>query len=239
MTRIAHDSGGFRSGLLVIPGVVLAGLIFVQLPLHAGPTGTQAARHGDHRAHTAQHSPVGGHASPPEVVRAMSIPPVEVVDQDGNTIDFYRDLVEGRVVAINFIFTTCTTICPPMGATFSKLQTLMSEREEEAVHLISVSVDPVTDTPERLKAWGATFHAGAGWTLVTGEKQRIDTLLKALRVFTPDKDDHSPIILLGDDKKGVWTRTYGLAPPDKLASVIEGFMSGSQMHPKQKAEAQR
>ena len=115
-----------------------------------------------------------------EVVRprSMSIPDVELLDQDGRKIHFYSDLVKGKTVAINFIFTTCTTICPPMGATFASVQKELGDRD---VQFISISVDPVTDTPERLKAWRAKFKAGPRWTLVTGEKEKIDELLDGAR----------------------------------------------------------
>src|SRR4026208_2489855 len=85
----------------------------------------------------------------------MVIPDVAVVDQDGNKLHFYTDLIKGKTVAINFIFTNCTTICPPLAATFARLQKELGEKAGKDVHLISISVDPLTDTPERLKAWGA------------------------------------------------------------------------------------
>jgi protein SCO1/2 len=150
----------------------------------------------------------------------VTIPDVAVVTQDGKKVRFYTDLVKGRVVAMNFLFTTCTTICPPMGANFAKLQTLLGERE---VQLISVSVDPTTDTPARLKAWAEKFGGRPGWTLVTGSKSEITRLLKALGVYTANVNDHSPLVLLGDDAQGRWTRASGLAPPVKLVELFDGL----------------
>ena len=143
--------------------------------------------------------------------------------QDGDTVRFYRDLVEDRVVAINFVFTTCTTVCPPMGAIFGQLGERLGDRAGRDVHLISVSVDPATDTPERLAAWAARFGRRPGWTLVTGDKRTIDSLLKALEVFTPDFADHAPVALLGNDAVGAWTRAHGLASPAKLAAILDGL----------------
>ena len=150
----------------------------------------------------------------------VTIPDVPLFNQDGEPIHFYRDLVQGKVVAINFIFTTCTTICPPMGANFARLQTLMKTQGLEEVALISVSTDPVVDTPERLKAWSQTFKAEPGWTLVTGPKPKVDQLLKALNVFTPDKTDHSPFILIGNEARGTWTRVHGFTPPDEILPIL-------------------
>ena len=148
----------------------------------------------------------------------LRIPDTALVDQNGQPVHFYSDLIQDRIVAINFIYTTCTTICPPMAATFARLQQELQGRD---VHLISVTLDPVTDTPQRLKEWSTKFRAQPGWTLVTGEKAEVDHLLKALGVFAPNKEEHSPIILAGNDAAGQWTRASGLAPPAKLRELLE------------------
>jgi protein SCO1 len=176
--------------------------------------------HDDHRAHAATPS---APADQP-VVGSLSIPEVSLLNQEGQEVRFYSDLVKGKVVAINFVFTTCTTICPPMGANFAGLQRLLRNRGGREVHLISVSVDPAVDTPARLKNWASRFGAGPGWTLVTGPKLDVDGLLKALKVFTPDKNDHSPTVLVGDEARGVWTRIWGLARPAEMAKAIERVM---------------
>ncbi len=162
-------------------------------------------------------------------IAGLEIPDVALVDQDAQVVHLYDDLIRGKVVAINFIFTTCTTICPPMGANFGRLQEELGESLGREVELISVSIDPVTDTPLRLRAWGRKFGAGDGWTLVTGEKAEVDQLLRELEVFSPDQKDHAPLILLGDDHTGVWRRVYGLTPPVKLARMIEDLRAPSRL----------
>ena len=157
---------------------------------------------------------------PEENSVALKIPNARVYDQNGNQISFYNDLVKGKVVAINFIFTTCTTICPPMTATFRRVQQELEARGSDA-QLISVSVDPTTDTPERLRDFAAKFKAGPGWTFVTGDKVEIDSLLQALGVAVADKNDHTPMILVGNDRQGFWSRAYGLAAPSTLVKAIE------------------
>lgn len=156
----------------------------------------------------------------------MVIPDVKVLDQDGNALHFYTDLIKDKTVAINFIFTNCTTICPPLAATFARLQKEMGDKIGKDVHLISISVDPVTDTPERLKAWGAKFKAGPGWTFVTGEKQEMDKLLNALGAAVSKREDHTPALIIGNDSKGVWTRTYGLAKINQIIGLINDVMAG-------------
>jgi len=157
-------------------------------------------------------------------LEGLDVPDVRVVDQDGRPLRFQSDLVAGKVVAINFIFTHCTTICPPLAATFGKLRTLLGDRAGRDVHLISISVDPTTDTPERLKAWSQKFGPGPGWTLVTGTREEITRLLKALGAYTASPTDHPPLVLIGNGR-GQWTRAYGLAPPAKLIAAIDDLAS--------------
>lgn len=175
----------------------------------------------EHHAHPAP--------APEEQAAKLDIPDVQLVDQDGRAVRFHTDLVKDRVVAVNFIFTTCTTVCPPMGATFGKLREQLGARAGKDVHLISVSVDPRTDTPERMKAWAAKFGAGPGWTLVTGDPDKVTTLLKALGAYTASPADHTPLVLVGNDAKGEWTRAYGLAPPAKLAELIDKAAEDSEL----------
>jgi protein SCO1/2 len=151
----------------------------------------------------------------------QNIPDVELVDQDGKTVHLYSDLVKGRVAALSFIFTTCTTSCPLIGANLGRLQTELGQSLGEDVELISVSVDPATDTPQRMKAWGAQFGAKAGWNLLTGDKETVEQLLKAVGLFTPDIQSHSPFLLLVNDRTGDWTRINALeTPPTKIAELL-------------------
>ena len=159
-------------------------------------------------------------------VSKMNIPDIEVLDQNGRKIHFYTDLVKGQTVVINFIFTTCTTICPPLGATFARVQKELGDKVGRDVRFISISVDPATDTPERLKAWGAKFHAGDGWTFVTGNKPQVDELLRVLGASSARREDHSPTVLIGNDAQGTWTRTYGLANTGQLVQIINDMMVG-------------
>jgi protein SCO1/2 len=151
----------------------------------------------------------------------QNIPDVELVDQDGKTVHLYTDLVKGRAAALSFIFTTCTTICPLIGANLGRLQLELGQSLGEGIELISVSVDPATDTPQRMKTWGAQFGAKAGWDLLTGDKETVEQLLKAVGLFTPDIQSHSPFLLLVNDRTGDWTRINALeTPPTKIAELL-------------------
>lgn len=151
---------------------------------------------------------------------AAKIPHSRVLDQNGKQLDFYNDLIKGKSVAINFVFTSCTAICPPLTATFRKVQQEARTRGLD-VQLISVSVDPTVDTPERLQEFAKKFSAEPGWTFVTGDKAEIDSLLQALGVAVVNKNDHTPMVLIGNEVADHWTRTYGLSSPKKIVDLVE------------------
>lgn len=170
--------------------------------------------------------PKPNNPAPPETKPTASsadsprIPDVTVQDQNGKSLNFYSDLVKGKVVAVNFVFTTCTAICPSLTATFRRVQQQLAEQKVQA-HLISVSVDPTVDTPERLQQFAAKFKAEPGWTFVTGNTSDIDSILKEFGVGVANKNDHTPMVLIGNEEAGYWTRAYGLSSPTALVKLIK------------------
>lgn len=163
----------------------------------------------------------------PNAFSTLRVSDFTIQDQNGKSHKFYTDLVKGKVVAINFVFTTCTAICPSLTATFRKVQQQLTEHQFDA-QLISISVDPTTDTPERLHAFAEKFKAEPGWTFVTGNPSDIELLLKELGVFVANKNDHTPMVVIGSDKAGYWTRAYGLASPDALIKLMTQAAQYSQ-----------
>jgi cytochrome oxidase Cu insertion factor (SCO1/SenC/PrrC family) len=198
----------------IIGALALSLLLTQPLPAQS----TDAHQHHQHTTAT---------QAEPAAAAKLTIPDVVLLDQTGGRVRF-SELVQGKTVAVNFIFTTCTTICPPMGANFGQLRKLLGERAGKDVLLVSISVDPLTDTPQRMKAWGEKFDGGVGWTLVTGAKRDVDALLKAFGVFTADKWDHSPTTLIGNEAVGEWRRVNGLTAPAKLAEVINEFSTAAK-----------
>lgn len=156
-------------------------------------------------------------ARQPAVLR---IPDTPVLDQDGRKLNFYSDLVKGKTVAIDFIFTTCNGVCPTMTAKFRQLQQALGDRVGRDIQLISISVDPTTDVPARLHAYAEKFHAAPGWSFVTGDKPQIDALLRALGAFAPDKTKHPQTILIGNEGANYWTRTLGLSATKTIAGIV-------------------
>lgn len=155
------------------------------------------------------------------------MPDVEVSDQNGRRLHFYTDLIKGKTVVLNFIYTDCTAICPMMGRSFSRIQAALGEKLGRDVYLISVSMNPEADTPERMKAWGEQFGAKPGWILVTGEKASMDSLLRFMRGDPARKGDHTPALLIGNYDRGVWIREFALAEPSRYTRMLEEILKAT------------
>lgn len=158
---------------------------------------------------------MSGVAAPSET--KLDVPDTTLLDQNGREVRFKSDVLGEKTVAIQFIFTTCRAICPVMGAAFAKLQDRLGDRLGRDISLVSVSIDPVTDTPARMKQWGEQFGARPGWNLLTGEKGKIENLLKALEAT----NHNAPVVLLGNLRTGEWVRAYDdITAPDRLYTEL-------------------
>lgn len=181
--------------------------------------------HDMHMHHEAKPQPMSQAARPP----AATVPDVAVVDQDGRRLNFYSDLVRGRTVAIDFIYTSCTTICPMLTAHFRMVQQELAARVGKDVALISISIDPVTDTPAKLKAFAAPFEPGPGWTFVTGARPDIAKLLDKLGQPFGNPADHAPVVLVRNDKVGGWTNVDGNDPAAIREALIGAAGPGAKV----------
>lgn len=174
----------------------------------------------------------------PGVIRVgydeVAIPDVEVIDQYGRKARFYTDLFKDRVVVVSFFFTSCTLMCPLQGQSLAKLQNALGDRMGKEVFFVSVSKDPKTDTPQRLSLWARKYEVKNGWTLVTGTESVMSGLLRQLIGDEPGPQLHNPVLLIGNDRTGVWEDAEGLSSPDKLIAIIDRISSAkSQAHPEQ------
>ena len=150
---------------------------------------------------------------------------VELINQDGEKVRFYSDVLKNKIVVINTFFTTCTSICPPMNRNFEKIQEALGDRLGKDVFLVSMTVDPATDTPTRLKEYGRRFHARPGWMFLTGKKENLDWALYKLGQYVEAKDDHTSIFIIGNEPKGLWKKAFGLAKTDELIKIVEDVIN--------------
>ena len=150
---------------------------------------------------------------------------VELINQDGQKMRFYSDVLKDKVVVINTFFTTCTGACPPVNRNLEKVQEALGDRLGKDAFLVSMSVDPETDTPARLKEYSQRFHARPGWIFLTGKKENVDWALYKLGQYVETKDNHTNIIIIGNEPKGLWKKAFGLAKADELMKIVEDVIN--------------
>jgi protein SCO1/2 len=163
--------------------------------------------------------------APKTVASPAALPNAELLDQNGAQVRFASDVAGNRIMALNFIYTDCQTACPLVSGIFSKLQSRLGDKLAKDVRMVSLSINPAADTPERLKIYAERFHAAPEWLWLTGEKAQVDALLKSLGVYSTDVANHAPVILVGDPVRGEWTRFNGLSSPDTIAARIDELLN--------------
>ncbi|HEV7744705.1 MAG TPA: SCO family protein [Pyrinomonadaceae bacterium] len=149
---------------------------------------------------------------------------VVLINQNGEKMRFYSDLLQGKVVIINSFFGTCQGSCLPMNRNLEKVQAALGDRVGKDVRIISISVDSTVDTPAVLKEYAKRLHAGPGWYFLSGNKENVDFALRKLGQFVSDKQDHLNIIIIGNERTGLWKKAFGLAQSDELVKVVQSVL---------------
>jgi protein SCO1 len=159
-------------------------------------------------------------------------PNVALTTQDGKVVRLYDDLLEGKKVAVNLIYTRCTATCPLETAKLSQVAKILGDRMGKEIFFVSISIDPEHDTPEVLKAYSARFHTPPGWTFVTGDDNDISLIAKKFGLSSitdvRNKDGHQPSLMLGDVAAGQWMRESAIDNPRFLATQMVNFLNLSK-----------
>jgi len=150
-------------------------------------------------------------------------PNVPVVTQDGKTLKFYDDVIKGKIVLINFIYTNCPDLCPLGTARLSQIQEKLGDIVGHDLFLVSLTVDPERDTPERLKEFSASFGAGPGWLFLTGEPSDIRAINAKLGNKSTVLSEHRNEVVLGNDATGDWQRNTVFGDLDRLIMDIHAM----------------
>lgn len=154
-------------------------------------------------------------------------PDFDMVTQDGKAVRFYRDLVQGRSVAINVIYTSCQDECPLETARLAEVQSLLGVHAGRDVSFISISIDPEVDTPPVLRRYAQRFGAGPGWYFLTGRKRDVNDLTRKLGLARStdaiSKDGHASSLMLGNDATGEWMRNSAVDNPRFIATTMSNF----------------
>lgn len=144
-----------------------------------------------------------------KTVERYSIPDVVLINQDGKKVRLSSLLNSEQPVVVDFIYGTCTTICPVLSAGFVNLQNKLGPAGQN-VRLISITIDPENDSPKVLKEYLKRYRAKPGWDFLTGSRSDIDAVMKAFNAYIPDKMSHYPLNLIRSPKDGSWVRLFGI-----------------------------
>jgi protein SCO1/2 len=150
---------------------------------------------------------------------------VELINQNGEKMKFYSDLLRGKVLIINSFFATCQASCLPLTRNLEKVQQALGDRLGKDVYILSISVDPEVDTPPNLKEYARRLNARPGWYFLTGTKENVDFALKKIGHFVPDKQNHLNLFIIGNERTGLWKKAFGLARSDELVKVVESVVN--------------
>lgn len=152
-------------------------------------------------------------------VQHYTIPELTLRDAGGRAVAVHALLDVDRPVLVNFVFTSCTTICPAMTAVFAQAQERLGVSRGR-VRMISVSIDPEYDTPARLQAYAQQFGAGSDWHFLTGERTDVVRLQQAFDAWRGSKANHTPLTLLRAAPGAPWVRLDGLASAEQLVREV-------------------
>ncbi len=161
------------------------------------------------------------------VIQQEHLPNTRLTTHEGRSVRFYDDLVKGKVVAINFMFTSCRIACPVTTPKLVEVQKLLGERAGRDLTFLSITLDPEHDTPKVLDAYAKAYGAGPGWYFLTGKQNDIERLRRKLGVYDrdpvvdADRTKHAGILVLGNEPSGRWKAVATLSKPVRIRQAIE------------------
>lgn len=219
------DQAGHEEGRCPICGMRLVAVEDVPASAAQGESGHGESGHGDTGDPHAHHRQLLAGAGYTRTLHAYDPPDLPLVDAQGRGSSLQRILDDDRPVLLNFIFTTCTTICPVLSATFAQVQQQLGSGAER-VHMVSISIDPEHDTPERLRAYAQRFTAGPQWSFLTGELKDIVAVQRAFNAYRGSKMNHPPLTFLRAAAGGPWVRLDGIASGSDVVRELQGLVKG-------------
>lgn len=150
---------------------------------------------------------------------------LEVIDQDGNRLRFYDDVLSGKVVVINFIFTNCQGACPLMTQNLKMVRDMLGVELGKDIHFVSISIDPVRDTPAAMKEFAENQYADEdGWRFVTGDPDNLEYIVKKLGQYNDNVEAHSTLLIAANVRTAHWTKIAPNIPPNGVVDRLRGLI---------------
>lgn len=184
----------------------------------------RAWSHGD--GHEGHHA-----AKPAAALAGKPVKPTDaatLVDQDGRQLRLASDALAGKIVVVGFVYTNCTDICPMVSHTFAQLQESLAPLMDRKVRLVSLTVDPVRDTPARLKEYSQHFAPKPGWLWLTGDVTNVAQALQAFGIHITKPENHPAQILVGDAASGRWIRLYDIDKPQQVLAKVDELLAAQR-----------
>lgn len=144
-----------------------------------------------------------------------TVPDVTLINQDARKVRLTELLAADKPVMVDFVYCTCTTICPLLSAGFSSFQRRLGDRVRD-VQLVSFTIDPENDNPENLRDYLERYSRQPGWDYLTGSRADINRVMHAFDAYVPNKMSHYPLTLLRAAGSDRWVRIYGLVSGSEL-----------------------
>jgi protein SCO1/2 len=191
--------------------------------------------HSEHDAHTKepqQKEPVADipakRAAPPDARAYFT--DTELLTQDGKKVRFYSDVLEGRVVLINVIYTNCQDACPLITQKLNEVRAQLGDQFGSKIYFVTISSDPVRDTPKALRDFARKQNANPpGWTYLTGQKKNVDLVLKKLGQFSQHVEEHSTLLIAGNVPEKRWSKIRPDAPSLAISERLKLLADSSAM----------
>ena len=221
-------------------------LIFILMLLPASPAMAHEGETHDNQPEAVKEELKSVSPSPPKIKRTWDtggrnyFPNITLFTQDGEQVRLFDDLIEDKVVSVNFIYTSCEDSCPLETAQLKKVVDILGERVGRDIFFYSISIDPDIDTPEVLRAYKKKFGIGPRWTFLTGNETEIIQLRMKFGLYYPDlpsDDDHNLSMIIGNQSTGRWMKRSPFENPYVLATQVGDWLHNWQSKTKVSANS--
>jgi protein SCO1/2 len=146
---------------------------------------------------------------------------VELIDQDGQRLKFYDDVLKDNVVVISFIFTNCQGACPLMTRNLTMIRDMLPDTARGEINFVSISLDPVRDTPSAMKEFAQTHNADQdGWLFLTGKPENVNLVTQRLGTYTDDLEAHTTMLIAANVREAHWTKIPPNVPPNGVVERL-------------------
>jgi protein SCO1 len=149
----------------------------------------------------------------------------ELINQNRERMRLYQDILKDRVVIINAFHTSCASTIPLINRNLQKISKAFANNLGKELFIVSITVDSINDTPEKLKEYAKNYGAKPGWLFLSGEKDNVDQALKKFGLYVENIESHSTVLIMGNGRTGLWKKAYGLAKAEELIPIVESVLN--------------